>query len=164
MESFSRMNQFQRGFCSFISTYLLKSDFLQRTQQAFQKFNEDKTGTINLAEFQQAMRELQESKNLSDEDVSKIFQSIDAEQSGSINYQNFIASAGRRDIKLCAQNLQLAFEVIERDTDHKITAAELSSYFDFDRSRNRDGDIEAWREVIDQCENTDGEISLEQFT
>ena len=102
---------------------------------------------------------------MSDEDVSKIFQSIDAEQSGSINYQNFIASAGRRDIKLSAHNLQLAFEVIERETDHKITAAELSRYFDFERNGDRDDhDVEDWQEVIDQCENTDGEISFEQFT
>ena len=105
---------------------------------------------INLAQFQQAMRDLQADKNLSDEDILKIFESIDTEKTGSINYQNFVTSAGRRSLKMCKHNIQLAFDILEKDD--KITAAELMRFFDAEWAPGEEAeDAAGWQEVIDQC-------------
>ena len=46
------------------------------------------------------MNELQESKNLSDEQIEGIFRGVDTDKAGTINYSKFVAAGMCRPIQL----------------------------------------------------------------
>jgi len=86
--------------------------------------------------------------------------SIDADRSGTIDYNEFLAATIDKDKLTSKQNLEYAFKTFDRDGSGKINLNEIKCIFD--NSGVKDDKIfEAI--LTDADDNNDGEISLEEF-
>ncbi len=86
--------------------------------------------------------------------------SIDADKSGTIDYNEFLAATIDKDKLSSKQNLELAFKTFDRDGSGKINLSEIKCIFDNSGVKD-DKVFEAMLSEAD--DNNDGEISLEEF-
>ena len=89
-----------------------------------------------------------------------MFDSVDTDQSGYIEYSEFVMATINEKKLSTAERLQTAFKLFDKDNSGTITPAEIKSVL------SADSNIPAnvMKAIIDQVdENGDGEISLEEF-
>ena len=86
--------------------------------------------------------------------------SIDADKSGTIDYNEFLAATIDKDKLSSKQNLELAFKTFDRDGSGKINLSEIKCIVD-NSGVTDDKVFEAMLSEAD--DNNDGEISLEEF-
>lgn len=60
-----------------------------------------------------------------EEEVQRIMQSVDLDNSGFIDYTEFLTATMERDKLLSKSNLETAFEAFDKDGSGSITALEL---------------------------------------
>ena len=86
--------------------------------------------------------------------------SIDADRSGTIDYNEFLAATIDKDKISSKQNLEIAFKTFDRDGSGRINLSEIKCIFD--NSAVKDDKI--FESMLSEADdNKDGEISLEEF-
>ena len=105
---------------------------------------------------------------LTKEEITDIFERVDIDKNGSINYWEFVAAATKASTLLCNENLKIAFEVFDKNNSGAISAEEIRGLFYNNQQQIQDGD-EVDESVIDAIiqqvdENGDGEICFEEFS
>merc|ERR1712127_132425 len=99
---------------------------------------------------------------MSDEEVEKMFKQVDTDDSGFIDYSEFVVAAMNEKQLTTNDKLQAAFKMFDKDGSGIISADEIKEVLCFGGSNsisNQAVDI-----IIKQVdENGDGEISFEEF-
>ncbi|WOK97676.1 caltractin [Canna indica] len=132
----------------------------QEIKEVFDLFDTDRSGTLDAKELTVAMRAL--GFEMSDEDISRLMIEIDKDQSGAIDFDEFLymmtAKIGERDSK---EELSTAFNIIDHDKNGKI------SDVDIQRIAHELGEsftLPEIREMIEAADlNGDGEVDKEEF-
>lgn len=85
---------------------------------------------------------------------------VDADNSGYIDYSEFVMASTRKDLLLQRQYLEEAFKVFDTDNSGTITASELKTVFE----EHIDEGEDVWQELISLVDQ-DGneEIDLREF-
>jgi len=100
-------------------------------------------------------------KNLEKADIEKMFNSVDIDKSGYIDYSEFVIASMNEKQLLTNEKLQAAFKMFDKDGSGMISASEIKEVLGFGKTMSE----EAVNEVIKQVdENGDGEISFEEFS
>lgn len=89
-----------------------------------------------------------------------MFDFVDTDQSGYIEYSEFVMATINEKKLLSTERLQAAFKMFDKDNSGNITPAEIKSVL------SADSNIPAnvMKAIIDQVdENGDGEISFQEF-
>jgi Ca2+-binding EF-hand superfamily protein len=97
-------------------------------QRKFRIMDDDNSKSLSLAEFKKAMKEM--NMNLGESELRLLFDHFDSDQSGSIDFEEFIQ--GVRD-PLNERRLKLvimAFGKLDKDGNGIIDAAEVASTYD----------------------------------
>lgn len=85
---------------------------------------------------------------------------VDVDNSGYIDYNEFVRVTIDNSKMESEKNLQASFDVFDKDQNGKISAAELKEVL----SGNNASDDEIWQQLIqDFDENGDGEIDIDEF-
>ena len=82
----------------------------------------DGNGTLNMDEIKAG---LAKSKVNNVEDVMKTFESVDTDNSGKIDYTEFLSVTMEKNIYLREEKLYSAFKLFDKNDDGVITADEL---------------------------------------
>lgn len=99
-------------------------------------------------------------KTLDKNDIEKMFDSVDIDKSGYIDYSEFVIAAMNEKQLLTNEKLQSAFKMFDRDGSGLISADEIKDVLGFGKTLSE----EAVNEIIKQVDaNGDGEISFEEF-
>jgi len=97
---------------------------------------------------------------MSDEEIEKMFSRVDADNSGFIDYSEFVVAAMNEKELTSDAKLQAAFKMFDKDGSGVISAEEIKDVLGFGGNL----DNKAIDVIIRQVdENGDGEISYEEF-
>ena len=94
-------------------------------REAFRALDKKNTGLLSLTEIKNAFREVR----VPEEDLEEIFQRLDHDHDGQINYSEFLAATVDRKKALSMQNLWFAFHHYDVDNSGYITEASLTEVF-----------------------------------
>lgn len=94
-------------------------------RNAFRTLDADNSGTLQLSEIREAFNEL----NMSEEEVNQIFERIDFNHDGEINYTEFLAVTVDRRKAITDSNLTFAFHHFDISNSGYITEANLEECF-----------------------------------
>lgn len=99
-------------------------------------------------------------KALSDDDIDNMFKSVDADNSGTIEYSEFVVATMNEKTLMSTNNLQTAFKMFDKDGGGSISTEELKQVLAFGQNI----DEAAVAKMIQQIDiNGDGEISFDEF-
>ena len=95
------------------------------------------------------------------EDIDKMFDAVDIDRSGFIDYSEFVVASMNEKTLLTNEKLQTAFRMFDKDGSGFISATEIKEILGFGKSLSED----AVNDIVKQVdENGDGQISFEEFS
>ncbi|CAD8062560.1 unnamed protein product [Paramecium sonneborni] len=121
LSKFKQVNKLQFH----IMIYMINVFFNQAFSQLINTFNEfdlNKDGKVNIEEMMIAYKAL----GNSDEEIKQIFEKIDTDGNGDIDFNEFLIAVTDRKALLTTQNLLLTFQTFNISRNGKLTEQELS--------------------------------------
>jgi len=99
-------------------------------------------------------------KTMEKEDVLKMFEAVDIDQSGFIDYSEFVVAAMSEKTLLTDEKLLTTFKMFDKDGSGFISAQEIKEILSFGKTLSED----AVNDIVKQVDaNGDGQISFEEF-
>lgn len=159
LQSFHAEMKLQYAILSFIAFQMVSKEDSKRLAATFSQIDKNKDGKLSHEELLDAYMQ-QMGKEAAIEEVTKIMQEVDVNNSGFIDYTEFITACSAKEELLSKENLNSAFRILDADNSGKITANELKEYLACDNNVNKD----VWEAMIGEVDqNGDGEIDIEEF-
>ncbi|CAD8149985.1 unnamed protein product [Paramecium octaurelia] len=155
LSSFFGKNKVRAALMQFISTNLMTNAEKEELLNEFKKIDKDGNGQISKEELLQVyLKQYDEIK--AKQMVDDIFDKVDMNKSGFVDFTEFITSAANEEKLLSKQRLQQAFNIFDTNGDGQISKEELQEIMGMDDN--------IWKEILEMCDsNQDGQISLEEF-
>ena len=138
----------------------LSEERITELKAAFQIFDKDGDGLIDVKELETVLRNL--GQNPSQEDLKQIINEIDLEENGAINFNEFILLMIKKlNDNDTEEELIETFKIFDRDGDGYITASELKSVL---TSINEETTNQEVDEMIKEADvDGDGKIDYLEF-
>ena len=148
---------FQKIVQLFIASRLNENE-IRDLKKIFICFDRGNDGQISLQEFEQGLKQIK-SNNLNENEINKLFESLDVDNNGSIDYTEFLAASMGEKIYLQQERLYEAFSVLDKDKSGAITKDELMSVLNI--PNDEAGEVEKLMKSADK--NGDGKIDYKEF-
>lgn len=133
----------------------LKDDDLRELKETFSALDKNRDGCLTFKEVEEGMKK---AKIEFPPDMMEIMKGLDTDESGSIDYTEFIAATITQKQYLKKEVMWAAFRVFDRDGDGFITRAELGTLL------KEDPDIALIENMMKEVDTDgDGSISFEEF-
>ena len=146
---------------AFIASQLLSKGEKDNLAKVFKAFDKNGDGKLSIQEVKEGYLE-HYGKVMSDEEVEEMFNAVDTDKSGFIDYSEFVVAAMNERQLTSTDKLQAAFKMFDKDGSGIISADEIREVLQFGGSDPMSAQaIEAVIKQVD--ENGDGEISFEEF-
>ena len=157
MKKFHAERKLQQAALTYIVNHLITKDDKNELLELFQQFDKNGDGVLSKEEIMEGYKaylgELEAEK-----EAERIMQEVDMDQSGTIDYNEFVLAALNRQKVLNKEKLEATFKMFDKDGNGKISADEIRSILG---SSSDKGSLEAIVKEVDA--NGDGEISLVEF-
>jgi len=146
---------------SFIASQLMSKSERDDLSKVFRAFDENGDGKLSMEEVKKGYLD-HYGKIMSDQEVEEMFNAVDTDRSGFIDYTEFVVAATNQNALTSQEKLQAAFRMFDKDGSGRISPEEIREVLCF-------GDqgaisVEAVDAIIKQVdENGDGEIEFEEF-
>lgn len=155
MIAYKSLQRLKKAVLMYIATQLSENE-VSKLREIFTAVDKDGDGKLSLEEIQESLKGSKVSINYKD-----ILDSVDTDQSGFIDYTEFLASTMDTEVYLSEEKLANAFRAFDKDKSGKISAKELRMMIGSDV---QDVDEKIWLEMIKEADiDGDGEISFEEF-
>lgn len=153
--NYSKTEKFKKAVLTFIATRL-KEDEIENLKQIFSALDLNNDGYLSLEELKKGCSKIKEL----DFDIEELFNSIDTDKSGVINYTEFLAATIQQQVYHKEEKLMQAFRCFDQDKSGKISLKEITHVI----KTEQDEDIEFLEDEIKQFDiNGDGEIDYPEF-
>ena len=156
--------------CAVIALLVHNSIQLNQAHDAVKLFNQiDKNGDGKISKDELFNGLQSYKKDISDEQLRKqvdiIFNNIDSDHNGYLEYEEFVRAAIDKDHFLSVNFLQFAFNYFDKDHDGEITLEEVKNkFFLSDKNRNSAKAQEQLQKSFNEIDiNGDGKLSFEEF-
>jgi len=159
LKSFHKNNVFRTATLSFISSHMTTKEEREELARAFKQLDKNGDGRLSKDEIHEGYLEIY-GKLISEKEVNEMFDSVDTDQSGYIEYSEFVLASINSKNLLKTERLEAAFKMFDKDNSGNITPAEIKTVLSAD-SNIPANVMKAIMEQVD--ENGDGEISLKEF-
>jgi calcium-dependent protein kinase len=153
LKNYSNSNKFKKAALTFIASRL-KDDEIHKLRDIFFSLDKNNDGTLTFDEMYEGCKSLK-----SKLDIEEMFDSLDTDKSGKINYTEFIAATIDKKIYLKNERLFEAFKNFDKDGSGKISMKEI--HYIINDQKDDYPSIEKEIEKYDL--NGDGEIDYEEF-
>jgi calcium-dependent protein kinase len=154
MKNYTHSNKLKKAVLTFIASRL-KEDDIKELKDIFMALDDNKDGTLTLEEIKQGLAKLKDCKI----NIEEIFQSIDTDGSGVINYTEFLAATIDKKVYLKEERLYEAFKTFDTDGSGKISTEEVLKIMKADKENA--SSIENMMKTFDA--DGDGEIDYNEF-
>ena len=153
-KNYEASNKLKRATLTYIASRLNEGD-IKKLKESFQAIDDNNDGMLSLDEMKKA---ISLNKGITCSNVEEIFKSIDTDNSGVINYTEFIAASLDKRIYLKEEKLKDAFKLFDSDGSGKISKSEIANIL---KDEHDSGEID---KIFDKYDlNKDGEIDFEEF-
>ena len=156
--------------CAVIALLVHNSIQLNQAHDAVKLFNQiDKNGDGKISKDELFNGLQPYKKEISDDELRKqvdiIFNNIDSDHNGYLEYEEFVRAAIDKDHFLSVNFLQFAFNYFDKDHDGEITLEEVKNkFFLSDKNRNSTKAQEQLQKSFNEIDiNGDGKLSFEEF-
>lgn len=162
LRDFSAKQKLKKATLNFICSQMTTNEEREEMTELFKSLDIDGNGTLSKEEMKEGFtRMFRNSIEDIDQEINRIMIEVDINQSGEIDYTEFISATINRQQLLSKQRLETAFKSFDLDNSGGIDAEELKivlgKYHKYDDS--------LWQELIKECDfNGDGVIDLSEFT
>ncbi|CAK95072.1 unnamed protein product (macronuclear) [Paramecium tetraurelia] len=156
MRRFTEQQKLQEAVFKFIVNQLATKEEKAELLKIFQCLDTNQDGKLSKEELLVGYSKIMKPVEAAEE-VNRIFQQVDKNNSGSIDYTEFVIATIDRQQLLSKQRLQVTFRMFDKDKSGSITIDELKEIFSGIPE-------EMWKQVVQEFDsNSDGQISLEEF-
>lgn len=146
---------------SFIASQLMSKSERDDLAKVFKSFDANGDGKLSMEEVKDGYLN-HYGRVMSDEEVEQMFQSVDTDNSGFIDYTEFVVAATNSSALNSQEKLHAAFRMFDKDGSGIISAEEIREVLCFGGTNSLSA--EAVDGIIKQVdENGDGEIQFEEF-
>ena len=150
-------NKLQEATKLFIITQLMSTKEIKEARDIFQELDENGDGKLSREELLNGYKKFIPAKS-AEALVDKIMKEVDSDNSGFIDYNEFLKAAVDIQTFASPEYLQSAFNLFDKDNSGKISIDELKLVLGQER------DPEVFDQIIKQVDkNGDGEIDIEEF-
>ena len=159
LEQFNTSAKLKDAVHVFLATQVLSHQENKALTATFRSLDTNSDGKISRQELlTKYLETMEEAKARAV--VDHIFQEVDTNMSGDIDYSEFLSACMNYNKYLSKETLEVAFKVFDKDNSGFITEAELMAVL----GRNTDMPKEVWNEIMAEVDqNRDGVIDLREF-
>ena len=136
----------------------LDENEINNLKKVFSAFDKSKDGQISYEELRQGLIQLK-SNRITEQDIYFLFQALDVDRNGKIDYTEFIAATLQRANYLRNDRLLEAFLNFDKDKSGKISKEELLEALKANKTQEKE--IEKYIKAVDK--NKDGKIDYNEF-
>ncbi|CAK58777.1 unnamed protein product (macronuclear) [Paramecium tetraurelia] len=129
------------SYIAFQMTNQLEQDELLKTFQSLDKNND---GILSREELIEGYNKIYQDKEKAEQEVIKILQLIDLNQSGQVDFSEFLMAAMNQEKLVSLQKVKAAFKVFDANDDGKISKQELEQMIG-----TLDQDL--WEQILEEC-------------
>ena len=173
-ENFANMGKHQGEFSelkqatiAYISSQLISKQDRNRLGKLFREFDKDGSGTLSKEELTEALK----GEGYKKSQIEEMFDLVDIDESGAIEFQEFLVAAMDHEKLMSAENLNAAFTAFDENGNGQINADEIMIILK--KTTNPNDVNEAYiKELIDKYDShnaatgrrgKDEQISREEF-
>lgn len=156
LKNFRAEQKLKQATLQYIIQNIAAKEQINEMEEIFSAMDENNDGMLSKEEISNGY-EKHFGVPIEDEELDKIFDAIDTDGSGAIDYSEFLMATMNESQLLSKENLKRAFKMFDKDGSGTISRDEI---------REALGDIEeeiAEKIISEVDENDDGEISFEEF-
>ena len=157
LKKYTEESKLKKAVLTFIASRLSDNEVKSLTE-IFESLDTNKDGTLTLDEMKHGLQKLKNNKNF-DIDVKNIFKGIDTDNSGRIDYTEFLASSINQKEFLRQERLNEAFMMLDKKGTGKISKEEIKKALKLDNVNEKT--IELYIQKYDL--NGDGNIDYNEF-
>ena len=159
LKHFRADQKLKQATFAFIATQLLSKSEKENLAKIFKALDKNGDGKLSKEEIFDGYENFF-GKHLEKEDLEQMFDSIDIDKSGFIDYSEFVVASMNEKQLLTNDKLQQAFRMFDKDGSGFISSDEIKEILGFGKTLSED----AVNEIIKQVdENGDGQISFDEF-
>lgn len=156
-----QLNKIQKSFIFYIC-YKFKYNQTQELTEIFKSLDKNSDGVLTIEEFRDGLEILNSQRDLqiTEAQLDSIFAGIDLDKSGTINYNEFIASTFDISKEVKLEHVYEAFKSFDADKSGKISLREISEII----KPFSEDDIDYLNDLMYTFDlNGDGEIDFQEF-
>jgi calcium-dependent protein kinase len=128
--------------------------------EAFRALDADGDGAISLKELTKGYRKRMNTAKAK-ETAENVYKTIDFNNSGAINYSEFLLASINTEKLLSSANLRIVFDSFDKDKSGQISASELRELLMVDGAEQME---ELWQQLISMTDSSgDGELDFDEF-
>lgn len=158
LRSFYNGSKLQYIFLSFMANHLLNKDETVKLYEKFKGLDKNCDGKLSQDELAEAYSSIMKKED-ADEQARSIIKQVDADNSGYIDYAEFVTACAKKEMLLCQANLENAFKTFDLDDNGKISLDEMAQILG-----NVVNDAETIKKLVEQMDiNNDGEVDFGEF-
>ena len=159
LEQFNSSAMLKDAVHVFLATQVLSHEEAKALTAAFKSLDTNSDGKISRQELlTKYLETMEEAKARAT--VDHIFQEVDSNMSGDIDYSKFLTACMNYSKYLSKETLEVAFKVFDKDNSGFITEQELRAVL----GGNGDMPKGVWNEIMSEVDqNGDGVIDLREF-
>ena len=159
LKTFRADQKLKQATFAFIASQLLTKSEKENLAKIFKAIDKNGDGKLSKEENLDGYDEFF-GKNMDKNDIEKMFDSVDIDKSGFIDYSEFVVAAMNEKNLLTDEKLQSAFKMFDKDGSGFISAEEIKEILGFGKTLGEEG----VNDIIKQVDaNGDGQISFEEF-
>ena len=162
MKNFRTERRLQKATMSFIISQLSTKQDRDEMLELFKSLDKDSSGTLSKNELVEGFHStFGDSIEEAEIEAERIISLVDVNQSGEIDYSEFVLATINRQKLLSREKLDAAFKAFDIDNSGTISADELKAVL----GRYHSYDETFWLDIIREVDtNGDGVIDLREFT
>lgn len=122
---FRAERKFQQAVITFITHNLIRSEEVNNLRKIFECIDRDSDARINKADIKHAFLEVF-GRKLEGSEMEQLFKNIDHDNSGYIEYEEFIRATISKETVLNEDNLRMGFNLFDIDSNGFISAEEIN--------------------------------------
>lgn len=164
LERFNAQSKLKQATCAFIASQLVLKEEKHKIDELFRALDINSNGRLSKDDVRIGYKEVF-GKEIGPEMVEEMFERIDYDKTGFIEYSEFvIATMNEKDL-LSNDKLKHAFDMFDADGSGHISKDELVEVLSFFQSVDKSLDSDVIDRIVKQVdENDDGEIDFDEFT
>ena len=160
LRNYSSKLKLQQSTLAYIVHNLVHKEDCQYLREVFIALDDNGDGKLTKTELINGLKILLD-KNEAEKEVNRLFEIIDVDGNGFIEYEEFLRAGLNKGKILTEKNLETAFKLYDINNRGKINAIELGIVLG-----GGEGNVEenVWQELIDEADiDKDGEINYDDF-